>query len=397
MWSQQRTICETNMQIEVPEPHQNQQIILDCNERFIVVMCGRRFGKSELCQVKIISEAIQGKKVAYITPTYNLAKRFFAKLSERLPFQNNKSDLIIEFPNNGVIEFFTGERLDNLRGRKFHLVVIDEASYIGDLENGWLNSIRPTLTDYQGKAIFLSTPKGKNYFYSLFLKGLSEKDWKSFQYTTYDNPHILRSEIDDAKLELPDAVFNQEYLADPMENASNPFGIVHIKNCTMQQSKLEPMYFGIDLAKSFDWSVVIGLDINGCVSYFERFQKDWKQTKEHILTLNKIRPIYIDSTGVGDAITEDLQRHFQNMYGYKYNSKSKQQLMELLASKIQNKQVTFPSGSITQELEIFEYQFTSTGVKYNAPSGFNDDCVNALALAVKCMDAHKHTGVYHFI
>jgi phage FluMu gp28-like protein len=385
------------MQIEVPEPHPNQEVILNSPARFIVVMCGRRFGKSELCQVKIISEAIRGKKVAYITPTYKLAKRFFEKLAERLPFQNNKSDLIIDFPNKGVIEFFTGERLDNLRGRKFDLVVVDEASYIPDLENGWLNSIRPTLTDYQGKAIFLSTPKGKNYFYALYLKGQSDKDWQSFKYTTYDNPYILRSEIDDARIELPDAVFNQEYLADPMENAANPFGIVHIKNCIAPQSKKEPMYFGVDLAKSYDWSVIIGLDVDGCVAYYERFQKDWKQTKEHILTLNRIRPVYIDSTGVGDAITEDLQRHFQNMHGYKYNSKSKQQLMELLASKIQTKQVKFPDGMIVQELEIFEYQFTPTGVKYNAPNGFNDDCVNALALAVRCMDANKHTGVYHFI
>ena len=71
------------------------------------------------------------------------------------------------------------------------------------------------------------------------------------------------------------------------------------------------MYFGIDLAKSFDYTVIIGLDINGNVSYFERFQKDWKQTKDHILTLDRNKPIMIDSTGVGDAITEDLQRHFQ--------------------------------------------------------------------------------------
>ena len=159
----------------------------------------------------------------------------------------------------------------------------------------------------------------------------------------------------------------------------------------------EPAFFGIDLAKSYDWTVIIGLDRQGRVAYYERFQKDWKSTKDHIMTINKVKPIYIDSTGVGDAITEDLQRYFQNMHGYKYNSTSKQQLMELLASKIQAKQVLFPIGTIVDELEVFEYQFTSTGVRYNAPQGFHDDCVNALALAVRCMDANKSTGVYHFI
>lgn len=385
------------MQIILPKLHSAQKNIIDSQARFIVVMCGRRFGKSELSQVRIITSALEGHRVAYVTPTYKLAKTFFEKLTQVVPFQNNRSDLIISFPNGGSIEFFTGERLDNLRGRKFNLVVLDEASYIADLESGWLNSIRPTLTDYQGKAIFLSTPKGKNYFYSLYLKGQGDKDWQSFKYTTYDNPYILKSEVDDAKQQLPTSVFNQEYLADPMENSANPFGIQHIANCVAPMSNEEPMYFGIDLAKSFDYTVVIGLDKNGVVSYYQRYQKDWKATKEDIQTIPRHKPIYIDSTGVGDAITEDLQRYFQNMTGYKYNSNSKQQLMELLASRIQQRQVLFPRGTITDELEIFEYQFTATGVRYNAPNGFHDDCVNALALAVKCMDNHRTTGVYHFI
>ena len=169
--------------------------------RFRVVMCGRRFGKSELSQVEIITEALRGHNVAYITPTYKLAKTFFEKLIKIIPFENNKSDLIIYFANGGSVEFFTGERLDNLRGRKFHLVVIDEASFIPNLEDGWLNSIRPTLTDYKGKALFLSTPRGKNYFYSLFMKG-GDSDWQSFKFSTYDNPYISKDEIDDARKQI---------------------------------------------------------------------------------------------------------------------------------------------------------------------------------------------------
>jgi phage FluMu gp28-like protein len=386
------------MRIELPKPHINQQKILDSTSRYRVVCCGRRFGKSELSQIEIINEALKGHSVAYITPTYQLAKTFFSKLIKVVPFENNKSDLIINFPNDGQVMFFTGERLDSLRGRKFHLVVIDEASFIPDLEDGWLNSIRPTLTDYIGKALFLSTPKGKNYFYSLFLKGISrETDWESFKFTTFDNPYIDKHEILDAQNQIPAAVFQQEYLADAMENASNPFGSQHINDCVRQQSNKEAMYFGIDLAKSFDWSVIIGLDVDGCVAHYERFQKDWGSTKEQIIKLDKNKPIVIDSTGVGDAITEDLQKHFNAMYGFKYTSSSKQQLMELLASKIHKKEVFYPSGSIKEELDIFEYQFTSTGVRYNAPSGFHDDCVNALALAVKCMNEHKYSGVYRFL
>jgi hypothetical protein len=177
-------------------------------------MCGRRFGKSELSQILSISEAIKGGQVAYITPTYKLAKAFFERLTAALPFKNNISNLKIYCPNNGSIEFYTGERLDNLRGRKFHLVIIDEAAFIPDLESGWQNSIRPTLTDYQGKAVFLSTPRGKNFFYSMFMKQ-GEADWQSFKFSTYDNPYINTREIDEARLQLPEVVFEQEYLANP--------------------------------------------------------------------------------------------------------------------------------------------------------------------------------------
>jgi hypothetical protein len=384
------------MIIELPEAHINQTKILESTARFRVVMCGRRFGKSELSQVEIISNALQGMNVAYITPTYKLAKTFFDKLIECVPFENNKSDLVIHFPNMGTVEFFTGERLDNLRGRKFHLVVIDEASFISDLQDGWLNSIRPTLTDYQGRALFLSTPRGKNYFYSLYMKG-GQRDWESFKFTTYDNPYIKTSEINDAKAQLPKAVFEQEYMANPMENAANPFGAEHINKCTVNLSYNEPMYFGIDLAKSFDWTVIVGLDSNGNVSHFERFQKDWLQTKETIKQIRKHKHIFIDSTGVGDAIVEDLQKYFNDMTGFKYTSTSKQQLMESLASSIHKKEIGFPEGAIKDELEIFEYLFTSTGVRYSAPSGFHDDCVNALALANKCRIENRGSGQYHFI
>jgi len=384
------------VQIHIPELHNNQQAIFDDNSRFRVVCCGRRFGKSELAQLEIIFSAIKGHSVAYITPTYQLAKTFFNKLIKVVPFENNKSDLIIDFPNDGSVMFFSGERLDSLRGRKFHLVIVDEASFIPNLEEGWLNSIRPTLTDYKGRALFLSTPKGKNFFYNLFLRN-GEDGWKSFKFTTYDNPYIDRSEIDDARRQLPEAVFEQEYLANPMENAANPFGSKFIAQCVKPISRNPVAFYGIDLAKSHDWTVIIGLDRAGNVAHFDRFQKDWKQTRETILTLDRSKPVFIDSTGVGDAITEDLQRQFQNMTGFKYTSTSKQQLMELLQSAIQKGEVGFPENEIKTELELFEYQFTASGVRYNAPAGFHDDCVNALALAIKCKDKYKLSGQYWVI
>lgn len=382
------------MRIELPTPHINQQQILNADKRFVVVMCGRRFGKSELSQILIIKEALKGGQVAYITPTYKLAQVFFERLTKVLPFKNNIQKLKIYCPNEGSIEFFTGERLDNLRGRKFHLVIIDEAAFISDLEDGWNNSIRPTLTDFEGRAVFLSTPRGKNFFYSLFMKQ-GENDWQSFKFSTYDNPHINPREIDEARIQLPEVVFNQEYLADPAENSANPFGNAFIKRCIKPISAQPIVCYGIDLAKSVDFTVIVGLDNAGNVAYFDRFQLDWHNTKETIKRLPPA-PIIVDSTGVGDPILEDLLREGVNIEGLKFTSQSKQQLMEGLASAIQQGRIGFPEGVIVDELDVFEYQFTQTGVRYSAPSGFHDDCVMALALAWQNHNVKRGSGRYAF-
>ena len=387
------------IEIKLPKPHAAQRAVLDSPARFRVMMCGRRFGKSLISQNISIENGLANKKVAYITPTYQLGKTFFQEICKILPekiYKKNETDLTINFITGGQIRFFTGERLDALRGLKFHLVIIDEASYIANLEDGWLNSIRPTLTDYKGLAIFLSTPRGKNFFYSLYMKG-GEPDWEAFKFTTYDNPHIDPSEVDAAKFQLPNVVFEQEYMANPMENAANPFGSEHINACVKDGIAGKAEYYGIDLAKSVDWTVIIGLDKLGQVVHFERFQKDWMQTKEAILKLPKNLPIMIDSTGVGDAIVEELQKKFTQMHGFKFTSTSKQQLLEALANSIQTKTISYPTGLIKEELEIFEYTFTSTGVRYSAPSGFHDDCVIALALANKCKIDHRLTGKYRVV
>jgi hypothetical protein len=391
-------LLDTNqIPITLKKPHKAQKQVLDSKARFIVLMCGRRWGKSLICQNISIQDALQGKLVAYITPTYQLAKVFFEDMTKIIPNEIvsvNKSDLTFHFITGGVIRFFTGEKLDNLRGQKFHRAILDEAPYIKNLEKGWLNSIRPTLTDFKGSAIFVSTPRGKDFFYSLTMKN-GENGWESFKFTTYDNPFIDKEEIDEAKRQLPGPVFEQEYLANPMENAANPFGSQNIRDCIKPMTS-DIVCFGIDLAKSYDWSVIIGLDHSGNVSYFDRFQKDWHTTKQVIKSLPK-KPILLDSTGVGDPIFEELQREGLMVEGLKFTQNSKQQLMVGLQNAIHQKAISYPSGIIVDELEIFEYQFTANGVKYSAPSGFHDDCVMALALAWSNYSYRMGRGTYSFL
>ena len=385
--------------ITLPKPHEGQKKILDQKQRFNVLCCGRRFGKSKLAIKMLCETAIHSGSAGYFTPTYRLLESSFKEIYTILDplILRKHNNQFIELTTGGVIEFWSLDNPQAGRSRKYNLAIIDEAAFVKDLWEAWTQSIRPTLTDLKGGAWFMSTPKGKNDFYKLWMRGQTgEEGWASWQMPTSTNPFIDISEIWSAEKDLPALAFKQEYLAEFNDNVANPFGFQFIKQCTMPQSIEQPVCYGVDLAKSFDWTVIIGLDRFGQVAYFERFQKDWNITKQIILQLPKA-PIKVDSTGVGDPIVEDLQRQRPNVFGFKYSATSKQQLMEGLQSAIHQRKVGFPEGVITKELESFEYQYTRTGVRFNAPAGMHDDCVNALALAWAQFQERKHDVKYVFI
>lgn len=370
-------------EIILTEPHQAQQIVLSEAKRFNVLCCGRRWGKSNLAVNLLAEPSIDGFPVGYFTPTYKLLDGTYQECINALePIIKRKNEhQFIELITGGRIEFWSLENELAGRSRKYKRAIVDEGAFTKGLWKLWTESIRATLTDMKGDAFFLSTPKGKNDFFKLFMRGKQgEANWQSWQMSTYTNPYIDPSEIDDAKTDLPEIAFRQEYMAEFSENIANPFGLAFINQCTYPLTPGPAVCFGIDLAKSFDYTVIIGLDKNGAVCYFERFQKDWRQTVQDIINLPNGVPIAIDSTGVGDPIGEDIAR-VKEVELFKFTAPSKQQLMEGLAVAIQQRKITFPEGHIVDELSNFEFEYTRTGVKYSAPSGLHDDCVCALGLA----------------
>lgn len=389
----------TTIEVYLPEPHKYQQIILDSTARFKVIMAGRRFGKSLISQSKATEVMLDGKDVAYMTPTYQLSKVFYDTMISELPpnvvASSNKSDLTIRLITGGSISFFTGEKPDAMRGRKFHLVIIDEAAYLKDLKDAWNNAIRPTLTDYKGDAIFISTPRGKDFFNALYDRGQNKEqsDWESFRFTSYDNPYIDPAEIDMAKSELPENAFRQEYLAVPSENVANPFGTDNIiKNIIDNLSNKPAVVYGIDLAKTSDFSVIIGLDGDGNMCHYDRFQLDWARTKDKIRALPRSVVKHIDSTGVGDPIVEELQKEMSNIEGFKFTASSKPQLVLSLIKSIEEGKVKYIEA-VADELMAFEYKLGVSGhVKYEAMVGFHDDKVIALALANYLWKAKQQTS-----
>lgn len=199
--------------------HDSQFLVFSDPARFIVVCAGRRFGKTVLAIYKAIQVALQMPKanIWMVSPTYRQSemiawKMLFELIPEQLIKSKNEVKLLLELINGSEICLKGADNEDSLRGVSLDYCILDEVS---DMKrNVWQEIIRPMLTDRQGKALFIGTPKGKNHFWELFIKGQKKEDgFSSYKFTTEDNPYIPRSEIVEAKSQLSERVFNQEFLA----------------------------------------------------------------------------------------------------------------------------------------------------------------------------------------
>lgn len=202
--------------------HPAQAQILSDKHRFRVVNCGRRFGKTTLAVEEIKCVALyKNARIAYIAPTFQQARdiawqMLVKELKPILTKPANETRLELEVKNSkgGVshISLRGWEAIETLRGQYFDFIVIDEVASMRNFNIYWQEVVRPTLTDTKGQAMFISTPKGFNHFYDLF--NTKDEDYKSFHFSTYDNPFIPKEEIDKAAKEIPEDRFAQEYLAD---------------------------------------------------------------------------------------------------------------------------------------------------------------------------------------
>jgi phage FluMu gp28-like protein len=394
-----------SIQYNRPFIYNYQRAILDSEARFTVTEASTKVGKTASHIIWLFEQALtlkENQSVWWVAPVYSQAEiafnRMRAQVSDKGFFKANETKLKLTLPTGAHIQFKSAEKPDNLYGDDVYAAVFDE--FTRAREESWY-ALRSTLTATNGKCKFIGNVKGKkNWGYRMAQKAKSgEPNFAHFKITAYDAAAeglLTMDEIEQAKRDLPESVFKELYLAEAAEDGSNPFGLAYINQCTYPLSTLPAVCFGVDLAKSSDWTVIIGLDKNGAVCHLDRFQKDWRQTTRTILDL-PMAQIAIDSTGVGDPIAEDIAR-IRDVEMFKFTSNSKQQIMEGLALAIQQRLIQFPEGHIKDELEQFEFEFTRTGVKYSAPAGLHDDCVCSLALAWhKYRNGARGSGHYAII
>lgn len=382
-----------------------QTAILNSPARFTVTIASTKVGKTASHIVWLFEEALKCKEnqsVWWIAPTFQQAKiaylRMKIQISDKSFFTANETNLIITLATGAKIEFKTGEKPDNLYGDDVYAFVFDE--FTRAREAAWF-ALRSTITSTAGKGKFIGNAKGKKNWgnkLAMRAKAGQDPDYEYHKITAYDaaaagmttkdgRPFI--EEIESAKRDLPESVFNELYLAEASEDGSNPFGLKYIAACcTPVLSTQESVAYGVDLARKVDFVSIIGLDKLGNMSHYHNFTKvGWQQTIDTIKYLPN-RPMAVDSTGVGDVVISQIEQVQTEIEPYVFTQASKQRLMEGLAVGIQSRKLIIAddgdvvngTGKLRHQLEQFEFEYTRTGMRYSAPEGEHDDDVCALAL-----------------
>lgn len=357
--------------------------------------CGRRFGKDVLGIDLLIETALDTQPTAWFSPTYkNMTDVWRAMVNtlEGITKRRSEQEHRLELVNGTAIDLWSLEHPDVVRGKAYKRVVINEAAMVGNLQHAWELVIRPTLTDYLGDAWFLSTPRGFNYFKTLYDRGQDEafEDWMSWTFPTKANPYIDPDEIEAARLSLPESVFAQEYLAMFVSDANSVFRrLLEAAVLKPQEAQSGHQYVvGCDWGKTQDFSVFSVIDAT------ERKQV-WMDRSNQIEYLTQVgrlealckryKPALIvsEKNSMGQAIIEWVQRKKLPVFGWTTTQGTKQKMVEDLVLAFEQEQLKILDHPIQlAELQGFHAERTPSGLlRYAAPSGQHDDCVIALALA----------------
>lgn len=408
-------------------PHDAQLKVHASTARFKVLNCGRRWGKTDGVIVgEFVPVLLMGGWAWVCGADYDTASISFESIVRRFStgalselvatdpvMQPGRQRLVLK--NGGVLWGKSLYSDKKLRGRGLDLVGIDEAA-TQPTDVPVTMALMPSLADHLGGLILTSTPRGRNWFKDRHdrgnkaLIGPGERDanpeWESWTFPTTTNPYFPRSELDREREEKSDADFRQEYLAEFLDEEGTVFrGWNEIAIEKMKRSGtfgiiredmkgLRWFVIGMDIAVVQDWTVIWVLDaISGRTVYVERFQQ-----VDHFLMCDRIRavsamfgdaPVVIDATN-NSSFVEMVQAASPRarVEGFKISSVTRPFLINELGLAIEKKTITLPDGKSTRLgryllVEISAFAYCGNGVRKRpeAPQGYHDDGVFALALA----------------
>ena len=423
--------------------HPSQSSIAKDTHRFRVVNCGRRFGKTFLAGQEMVARASQtdNAKIAYFAPTFGQARDILwqelKKIAEPIIVKINESRLEIivrsRFPKRDHItnkierneagEPYFGEStsqimlrgwesVSTIRGQSVNFLVLDEVSSMKNFNTSWKEDVIATLTDHSAPVLFLSTPNGFDHFYDLYNLEASNSNYKSFHFTSYDNPHIKNSEIDELKQTMTDDEFAQEYMADFRKRT----GLVYKdfqRNYNVFDPRIDKQFKNIRTTHSF-----IGIDFgytNPSASLLIKKDQDsnyWitdelyetNLTNTQLISRMKQTPFKITRTIYADPAEPDRIQEFKRAGFYMQHVikgqgsivNGVQRLQELL--KTGRIRVSNTCKNLIAEFETYHYpEKTMNHNDSEKPIDEDNHALDALRYALTTHDPHSHSaGRKHF-
>lgn len=361
-----------------------------------VLSMGRRWGKTFMSNVIVGNALAHNGKVAWIAPTYKNTRPLWREIvrataddvkAKRMVV--NRSDRTIETKHGGFLGIYSGDNIDSIRGEAFNLVVIDEAARIA--EDAWSDAIMPTLADYDGDAILISTPKGKNWFYREWMMGQGgDSDVVSWQVSSDANPNPnIKKAFRKVQKRVTEHTFRTEWLAEFLDGGEVFRRVMDAATAEPLESKRGSQYvIGADWGKLDDFTAFVVMDIatRRMVSIDRFNQIDYTVQAHRLQALaERFTPVAIiaERNSMGEVIVEQLQRAGLPVHPFTTTNASKTRIIDDLAMAFERREIEIINDNVLiNELQAYEMERTPSGMmRYSAPDGMHDDTVMALALA----------------
>jgi hypothetical protein len=386
--------------VTIPDLHKTQKQVIAESSRYNVLNCGRRWGKNILLHDRVIDGVIERLPVAWCSPTYkNLADDWRTLTDTLAPIIKDKSEQEhrVEIITGGTVEMWSLDSPEPIRGRSYGRAIINEAAIVRGMLDTWNKILRPTLIDLKGDAWFASTPRGMNDWHTLYSFGAGgQPDWKSWTYTSYDNPFIDPAELDALKLTMSEAEYNQEILAQFIQNEGAVFrnldAVLTAPKCTYEQHKGHTLVAGVDWGKDNDFTVIS----IGCVECQREVHLDRFNQIDYYYQLQRIEEMHshwhvarwiAELNSIGTPLFEQLQRKQLPITGFTTTQTSKTALIEAFGLALEKADIQLlndPAGRV--ELQAYERTTSANGLsRYSAPEGGHDDTVISRALMYRLL------------
>jgi hypothetical protein len=346
-----------------------------------------------LLQDLAVEAALVGKQpCAWAAPTYKVLTddwRILTDLLAPVTVKRSEQEKQIRLIGGGVLDMWSMDNADAIRGRKYARFMVNEAAFIPNLMDAWNMVIRPTLIDLTGDAYFSGTPKGRNGFWQLWTQ--SAIDWKSWQMSSYSNPHIPSKELDALKDTMTERAFQQEIMAQFLEDGGGIFRNV-MNSATVKEIRIgedkHQYTIGCDWGRSNDATVFCVMDMGTleCVAMDRMTDTDYASQRIRLMALSQRfnkASVLVETNSIGMPQMEELQRMGLRVQGFQTTNSSKAQIIDALALAFeQNKIRVLDNQQMIAELMAYESERLPSGLlRYGAPEGMHDDIVIALALA----------------